>query len=50
MEGIEVAMGSGLELDNMQAYGSESSVDKDVELGLGSTVSGIRVDVEKTTM
>ncbi|EPT01589.1 hypothetical protein FOMPIDRAFT_1029811 [Fomitopsis schrenkii] len=50
MEGIEVAMASGVELDNMQVYGSESSVDKDVELGLGSTVSGIRVDVEKTTM
>ena len=50
MDGIEVAMASGVELDNMQIYGSESSVDKDVELGLGSTVSGIRVDVEKTTM
>ncbi|KZT74948.1 hypothetical protein DAEQUDRAFT_14666 [Daedalea quercina L-15889] len=50
MEGI-VTVGGGVELDNMQ-YGleSESSVDKDVELGLGSTVDGIRVDVEKTTM
>ncbi|PCH34042.1 hypothetical protein WOLCODRAFT_141940 [Wolfiporia cocos MD-104 SS10] len=52
MEGM--AMSSGLELDNLQTYdGSEGSIqtdNKDVEIGLGSTVSGIRVEVEKTTM
>lgn len=45
-----MAMSSGLELENLEAYASDASVDKDVEMGLGSTVSGIRVEVEKTTM
>lgn len=46
-----MAMSSGLELENLEAYASDGgSVDKDVEMGLGSTVSGIRVEVEKTTM
>ncbi|KZT08530.1 uncharacterized protein LAESUDRAFT_723398 [Laetiporus sulphureus 93-53] len=50
MEGMSVAMASGLELDNLQAYSSDVSVDQDVEVGLGGGASGIRVEVEKTTM
>lgn len=46
---------SGLEMDNLQALEMRKDDDlacgfSDVEMGLGSAVSGIRVDVEKTTM
>lgn len=46
---------SGLEMDNLQALemgkdGDVTCAYGDVEMGLGSAVSGIRVDVEKTTM
>ncbi|KAI0937193.1 hypothetical protein AcV5_005150 [Taiwanofungus camphoratus] len=53
MTGIGLGSTSGLELDNLQTY-KESDAERDayknMELGLGNTVSGIRVDVEKTTM
>ncbi|OCH96427.1 hypothetical protein OBBRIDRAFT_718231 [Obba rivulosa] len=56
MDGMAVAMASGLELNDLQTYG-HATKEGDVEsayhaeeLGLGSAVSGIRVDVEKTTM
>jgi len=50
MESMNIAMASGLEMDNLDAFESEGSVDKDAEMGLGGNVSGIRVEVEKTTM
>ncbi|CCL98088.1 uncharacterized protein FIBRA_00082 [Fibroporia radiculosa] len=50
VDGMDLAMASGLELDSLQAYGPDESDDKDVEMGLGSNVSRIRVEVEKTTM
>ncbi|KAJ3488178.1 hypothetical protein NLI96_g3009 [Meripilus lineatus] len=52
VEGMAITA-SGLEMDNMQALEVRKDgemVYGDVEMGLGSAVSGIRVDVEKTTM
>ena len=53
-----VAMGSSLELDDMPTFSKREDAEREAyrdiyrsaELGLGKAVSGIRVEVEKTTM
>ncbi|GBE77625.1 hypothetical protein BKA93DRAFT_825417 [Sparassis latifolia] len=50
LEGMNFAMASGLELDDLQAYGSDLDIESGTYPEAGSVVSGIKVDVEKTTM
>ena len=53
-----VAMGSSLELDDMPTFSKQEDAERETyrdiyrsaEMGIGSAVSGIRVEVEKTTM
>ncbi|PSS29614.1 hypothetical protein PHLCEN_2v2762 [Hermanssonia centrifuga] len=52
IHGDAMASSSGLELDNLEALGiaREGDVESGYQEVIGSAVSGIRVDVEKTTM